>query len=374
MSAAAAASVPTPAGATDLMSDEEFAKLWLMGLSGERSLGRPKDWDGNDKGFDEFVFKFATWLGSLPGDAEELLTLSQDRVTTITMATLTERQRVVAKAVSLALKTMTGGKALNIVKQVERGNGFEAWRRLWSEYRPNIAGRKVNLLERVMEDKPASGEDFSSWYFSWTEKIRETEEARKKPIDADIKCAVAMRRVPRELRDHLVLESATIADNWELMNDKIVSWMTARRLFSTAPGGSVAKKVDDMDVGAVKGMFGKSDGKYGGKPYYGGKSDGKFGGKFGKSYYGGKSGGKSDSGKFGKSFGGKSDGGKFGKQYNGKGFGKSDGKSGKGKGWDNTAPVPFQGYCGHCWQWGHKKSQCPSRPTHMDVGALQGSS
>jgi len=179
MSAAAAASVPTPAGATDLMSDEEFAKLWLMGLSGERSLGRPKDWDGNHRGFDEFVFKFATWLGSLPGDAEELLTLSQDRVTTITMATLTERQRVVAKAVSLALKTTTGGKALNIVKQVERGNGFEAWRRLWSEYRPNIAGRKINLLERVMEDKPASGEDFSSWYFSWTEKIRETEEARK---------------------------------------------------------------------------------------------------------------------------------------------------------------------------------------------------
>jgi len=54
------------------------------------------------------------------------------------------------------------GKALNIVKQVERGNGFEAWRRLWSEYRPNIAGRKVNLLERVMEDKPGPGEDFPS--------------------------------------------------------------------------------------------------------------------------------------------------------------------------------------------------------------------
>ena len=33
----------------------------------------------------------------------------------------------------------------------------------------------------------------------------------------------------------------------------------------------------------------------------------------------------------------------------------------------NADAVPFQGYCGGCWEWGHKKRNCPHR---MDVSAL----
>ncbi len=72
--------------------------------------------------------------------------------------------RIMSRSVLQALKNLTDGKALSIIKQVEKGNGFEAWRRLWAEYRPNIAGRKVSLLEQVMVTKPAEGESFSDFY------------------------------------------------------------------------------------------------------------------------------------------------------------------------------------------------------------------
>ena len=55
------------------ISDEQFQKLWMMGLS-ERSLGRPKDWSGNDQqGFEEFAFRLTNWLSSLPGKCDELM-------------------------------------------------------------------------------------------------------------------------------------------------------------------------------------------------------------------------------------------------------------------------------------------------------------
>ena len=54
---------------------------------------------------------------------------------------MTIRQRVVSRGIMQALRAMVDGKALNIVKSVqESGNGFEAWRRLFREYRPKPAG------------------------------------------------------------------------------------------------------------------------------------------------------------------------------------------------------------------------------------------
>ena len=45
----------------------------MMGMSSERTLGRPKEWDGKEHGFDDFSFKFTNWLSGMPGDVEELL-------------------------------------------------------------------------------------------------------------------------------------------------------------------------------------------------------------------------------------------------------------------------------------------------------------
>ena len=53
-------------------------------------------------------------------------------------------RRVMAKGIHQSLRSLVEGKALNIVKSVRDGNGFEVWRRLWAEYRPNVAGRKIS--------------------------------------------------------------------------------------------------------------------------------------------------------------------------------------------------------------------------------------
>ena len=122
---AAAAAVPVPA---DDLNDEEFARLWMMGLSAERTLGKPKDWDGKDEGFSSFTYKFANWLSALPGDAERLLELSTREPREISLATMNAKQRVVSRGIMQALRALVEGKALNIVKGVaESGNGFEAW-------------------------------------------------------------------------------------------------------------------------------------------------------------------------------------------------------------------------------------------------------
>ena len=86
------------------------------------------------------------------------------------------------------------------------------WRLLYREYKPDTATRKVGLLERVMDDQPAPGMDFGDWFLRWLDLVGECEKARGRMIDDDIKVAVMLKRSPKELRDHLVLESPQLAN------------------------------------------------------------------------------------------------------------------------------------------------------------------
>ena len=116
-----------------------------------------------------------------------------------------------ARGVATALRALIGGKALSCIRHhPEKLNGFEMWRLLYREYEPDTATRKVGLLERVMDDQPAPGMDFGDWFLRWLDLVGECEKARGRMIDDDIKLAVMLKRSPKELGDHLVLERSTV--------------------------------------------------------------------------------------------------------------------------------------------------------------------
>ena len=108
------------------ISDDEFARLWTLGVGSDRTLGRPSSWNGDEKIYDEFSFRFLNWLGGLPGDAGYYLEHAGKSTTAIAFATLQPREKMMARGISTAICALTGGKALNIVWNIaERQNGLE---------------------------------------------------------------------------------------------------------------------------------------------------------------------------------------------------------------------------------------------------------
>ena len=182
--------------------------MWTLGVGSDRGLGRPKEWSGESSGFDDFAFKFSNWLSGLPGDAERFLAESANMGQPILWATLAAREKFVTRGDATAVRAMAGGKALSCIRHPpEKQNGFEMWRLLYKKYKPDAARRKVGLLERVMDDQPAPGVDFSERLLMWLDLVGECEQACGRMMDDDIKVAVVLKRSPNELRDHLVLES-----------------------------------------------------------------------------------------------------------------------------------------------------------------------
>ena len=40
----------------------QMTQVWTLGVGSDRRLGRPKEWNGETRGFDDFAFKFSNWL------------------------------------------------------------------------------------------------------------------------------------------------------------------------------------------------------------------------------------------------------------------------------------------------------------------------
>ena len=160
-----------------------------------------------------------------------------------------------------ALRALIGGKALSCIRHhPEKLNGFEMWRLLYREYKPDTATRKVGLLERVMDDQPAPGMDFGDWFLRWLDLVGECEKARGRMIDDDIKVAVMLKRSPKELGDHLVLESpqlAIVEFKFPVMRELIQHWCQSRRVFFPQnrqwkfAAVSTAARDSDVTVSAV---------------------------------------------------------------------------------------------------------------------------
>ena len=94
----------------------ELTHVWTRRVRSDRSLGRPKEWNGEPSCFDDFAFKFSNWLSGLPGDAERFLEESVTMTQPIQWATLTPREKVVARRVATALRALISGKALSCIR------------------------------------------------------------------------------------------------------------------------------------------------------------------------------------------------------------------------------------------------------------------
>ena len=108
------------------LSLAELTQVWTLGVGSDRSLGRPKEWNGEPSGFDDFAFKFSKWLSGLSGDAERFLEESVTMAQPIQWATLHHERRSWPGESPTALRALIGGKALSCIRHhPEKLNGFE---------------------------------------------------------------------------------------------------------------------------------------------------------------------------------------------------------------------------------------------------------
>ena len=99
--------------------------------------------------FGDWAFVLGSHCGMVDERVGTLMDLSLQRDDPLAMSVNPEGRRVQTELYHLMILT-TVGASMRIVRQVEVGNGLEAWRKLHSRYEPSARGRKLGLLNIIL--------------------------------------------------------------------------------------------------------------------------------------------------------------------------------------------------------------------------------
>ena len=285
-----------------------------------RVLGKPHAYSNNRVEWPEFQFTLKSYVGAISEAILDMMEKSEAIDSPIKMSTLTEEERQASRTLMYILNGVLTGASKRLLMNTEAHNGIEAYRQLCKREDPSSGSVQVAQLTNILRTKFSGRADlFQEEVEKLEAEVRRYEQTYSEIVGDALLQSILKSNTPANLKQQILLQTFT---DYAQLRNTLIEYMTNLTFATGSQDGSAP-----MDVGAItKGWWSK-----------GGKKDGKSKGKH-----------KDQKGKGKDAKGGKS---------------KKDGNQ-KGK------PHRFQGYCNHCWQWGHRKTECPSRPRAMETGAV----
>ncbi|CAK0870594.1 unnamed protein product [Prorocentrum cordatum] len=285
---------------------------------------RLQRFDGTDERWADWSLRFEAYTALL--GMEDLMTEAANRRDPLATDQLGDQARAVSQRLWHLLITWCDGKSLGVVK-LSRKNGLEAWRQLKIEYESKSGNRWTAMLRFILnpQDKWAkdreSGIDFFQSLTAWEAIVAEYVDQSGEAVSDNVRVSVLLEHAPEPYREVLRQAPEEVKLTFAAARSHIRGYYNQGRTFTHVPdtGGVVPMQVDAVRVGP-----------------HGGKSHGKSG----------KTGKMDKSGKAGKNVKGCKDSKTKSKNR--------DGKQGHGKGQSDY----FDGECGYCGKWGHKRADC----------------
>ena len=133
-----------------------------------------------------------------------MMTHATDQVEEIEILNLSDEAERVGRSLYHLLVSTTKGTALSIVRLTERGNGFEALRKLYLEFRPRLNEEHGSMLQLVLTPswwKEREGkQSFAEVLIAWDELIARYEEATNEKVTGNMKTSTIMPHARRRSR------------------------------------------------------------------------------------------------------------------------------------------------------------------------------
>ncbi|CAE7029215.1 GIP [Symbiodinium sp. CCMP2592] len=277
------------------------------GLIDTKAYGKLRTFDGKEESWPTWAFVARSYFGLLSPAFETCLNTAENHPGVRALADLSDQEAIHARTLYHVLVQSVEGKALSILMNVEKLNGLEGWRALVDAYQPDLGGRHTSMLMGIISpswEKVTEG-DFLESLEKWEVLIRRYQDQAVDIVSSATKIAVFMKYAPAALRGALRTNASLMGSDCDRVKKFIRDWLQSGVTYTSA-GDNVAPSTPGglmpMDVGAID---------------YKGKGKGK------------------------------------GKEGKGKG-----GRAKEGKGKPSDSKGTFQGECGFCWKWGHKRSEC----------------
>ena len=219
--------------------------LVLMDVD-SRLLGKPPVFTGKDSDWADWCFSTQAYLETLgDGVADCIKTvLEQNRL--LSLAGMRAGSQADAREIYFVLIMILKGPPLLLLRQVEKGNGYEAWRRLHDRYESQASARVAALLGQVLRPAafPAEASAFETALQEWELQVTKWESIAEDLLNDGVKRQVLLDQAPSTIRTQLVLAGHT---NYDDLRAALLSYMVSSKDWAAASKNGPAP----MDISAL---------------------------------------------------------------------------------------------------------------------------
>ena len=194
-----------------------------------RLLGRPPRFTGNEAEWSDWSFQARAFFDTVnPSMADDLDAVETNSERVITLSSLGDVAVENARKMFYALTMLLHGPPLLMLKKVERGNGFEAWRLLVERYEGANASRLHHMLQSIVRPKtfPQDSGGFEAALNEWEHLVQRWEVLFNDILNDAVKRQILLDMAPAGIRVQLTLAGHT---NYETLRSAIMSYLVASR-------------------------------------------------------------------------------------------------------------------------------------------------
>ena len=151
-----------------------------------KQVGKPDFLKGNKdeiaRQWPDWRYTFETWFCSQFANCEEILRWAKESADPLTHEDI--RIKIVNEAwpdgakvnaqLQVALVSLCKDEALTVIKNSEKNQGLDAWRRLNREYEPNNPQANLRLLKKVLQPAQQSIDTLRAAIETWEKELRGT--------------------------------------------------------------------------------------------------------------------------------------------------------------------------------------------------------
>ena len=121
----------------------------------------------------QWSFVFRSYLGAFDPTATRLLRQVERNVedpVVVDNTSMTEVERRLSIQLFHVLALTCRGKALQVVRRVPEGFGFEAWKQLCREFEPRLLSRFRGMLQALLS--PTKMKDLVQTIYQWESRVK----------------------------------------------------------------------------------------------------------------------------------------------------------------------------------------------------------
>ena len=236
-----------------------MAARQLLDTRGDVKLS---EFSGNRDRFEQWAFNFESYAHLLGWGTYVDAAIREDRP--IPPERLDEAATRINGDIYFLLATKVKGPACSVVKLVERGNGLEAVRCLYREYRTGLAEDHAALLAMVLTPtwwKDRENESFTDVLLAWDEVTANYELASGQQVTDAMRVATVLAHAPQSVKDVLHTASRETRRSYATLRQFIWENVLARAETRGAALGPAPIEVDAIGYGKGKPDKGKGKGK-----------------------------------------------------------------------------------------------------------------